>query len=347
VASTDLEGSLIAAAALGDEDAFRRLFEPLAREMLVFCYRMLGSFQDAEDAVQETAFKAWRSLRSFNQQATFRTWLHRIAANTCLDLIKHRKRRVLPQDLRAPIVAPHADPLEWGPPGLDQPWLEPFPDSMLPANPATIVDQRESIRLAYIRALQILPARQRAVLILCDVLDWTSRDVAEALQASAPAVNSALQRARATMSRSRLGDGNRASIDEVELGANQARIAEGFVEAWEQGDVERLLSLLTDDAVQTMPPMLAWFQGTEALRDAYAIAWERNPRPGIFKVTTLDLNGQLAFASYHRPTGIGAFEALDLTVVTLTADGSRIRELTSFVRPDLFSRFGLPTTLHS
>jgi RNA polymerase sigma-70 factor (ECF subfamily) len=193
--------------------------------------------------------------------------------------------------------------------------------------------------------LQLLPARQRAVLILSDVLDWSSREVADALETSVPAVNSALQRARATTSQ--LGASNGTPIDEVVLDAHKARIAEGFVQAWEQGDVEGLLALLTDDAVQTMPPMLAWFQGKPALRDAYAIAWERNPRPGIFKVVPLELNGQLAFAAYHRPSGVGAFEALDLTVATLSADGRRIQELTSFVRPELFARFGLPSTIYS
>jgi RNA polymerase sigma-70 factor (ECF subfamily) len=331
---------------LGDEDAFRRLIEPQSREILVFCYRMLGSFHDAEDAVQETSLKAWRGLETFNQRATFRTWLHRIAANTCLDLLKSRKRRVLPQDLRAPIVAARTDPREWGAPNLDEPWLEPFPDTMLPvssSDPAVIVVQRESIRLAFIRALQVLPARQRAVLILSDVLDWPTREIANALDTSVPAVNSALQRARATTSH--LVGNNGAPMEQLVLDANTSRIAEGFVEAWEQGNVEQLLSLLTDDAVQSMPPMLAWFQGTQALRDAYAIAWERNPRPGVFKVKPLQLNGQLAFASYHRPSGAEPFTALDLTVVTLSDNGSRIRELTSFVRPDLIARFGLPTTL--
>jgi RNA polymerase sigma-70 factor (ECF subfamily) len=217
---------------------------------------------------------------------------------------------------------------------------------MLPvssSDPAAIVVQRESIRLAFIRALQVLPARQRAVLILSDVLDWPTREVANALDTSVAAVNSALQRARATTSQLAATSG--APIDEVVLEKNKSRITEGFVEAWEQSDVERLLSLLTADAIQTMPPMLAWFQGTLALRDAYAIAWERNPRPGVYKVNTLQLNGQLAFATYHRPTGEGPFVPLDLTVVTLTDDDSRIRELTSFVRPELFARSGLPTTL--
>jgi RNA polymerase sigma-70 factor, ECF subfamily len=156
-----LPGPLLAAAALGDQDAFRQLIEPLAREILVFCYRMLGSFHDAEDALQETSLKAWRGLQTFNQQATFRTWLHRIAANTCLDLLKSRRRRILPHDLQEPIVASRTDPLDWGAPAWDQPWLEPYPDSLLPAttsNPATIADQRESIRLGFIRALQVLPA---------------------------------------------------------------------------------------------------------------------------------------------------------------------------------------------
>ena len=337
------EAELIAAASRGDENAFRQLVEPLSRQVLLFCYRMLGSFQDAEDAAQEASLKAWRRLETFDGRSTFSTWLHRIATNTCLDLLKSRKRRVLPQDLAAPIVS-ETHPSQWGEPAFDLPWLEPFPDAMLPwSDPAAAADRRESIGLAFIRALQLLPARQRAALILSDVLDWSAAEVATALETTVPAVTSALQRARATTSRH--ASAGSIAIDELRLGEHERRIATKFVDAWEQGDIEGILGLLTDDAIQTMPPMLAWFQGTEALRSAYACGWNSNPRPGVYRAVPLRMNGQLAWAFYYRPSGQGRFKALDVVVATLTDDGRLIRELTAFVNPKLFPRYGLAEDL--
>jgi RNA polymerase sigma-70 factor, ECF subfamily len=338
------EGMLIAAAGRGDEEAFRQLVEPLNREVLLFCYRMLGSFQDAEDAVQEAFLKAWRAIKGFDGRSAFSTWLHRIATNTCLDLLKSRKRRILPMDVAAPITTT-TDPSQWGEPAFDLPWLEPYPDAMLPAsdNPAAVADLRETVRLAYIRALQLLPARQRAVLVLSDVLDWPAAEIATTLETTVPAVTSALQRARATTSRQ--SSGRSVTFNELRLDEHKRRIATQFVEAFEQGDIELLLSLLTDDAIQTMPPMLAWFQGTEALRDAYAFAWDRNPRPGLYRVLPFDANGQLGWAAYRQWRDGGPFLALDIVVAELTEDGSKVRELTAFVKPELFPRFGLPEQL--
>jgi RNA polymerase sigma-70 factor, ECF subfamily len=335
------EPSLLAAAGRGDEEAFRQLVEPLNREVLLFCYRMLGSFQDAEDALQEAFLKAWRRIQTFDGRSTFSTWLHSIATNTCLDLLKSRKRRILPQDVAAPITGKTEDISEWGQPAFDLPWLEPYPDAMLPSsdNPAAVADLRETVRLAYIRALQLLPARQRAVLILSDVLDWPALEVATALETSVPAVNSALQRARTTTSRQ--SSGLSITLDELSLDEHKRRIASKFVDAWEQGDIESLLALLTDDAIQTMPPMLAWFQGTEALRSAYAFSWDHNPRPGVFRAIPGALNGQLAWAFYYRPSGEGRYNALDIVVAELNEDGTLVREVTSFVNPKLFPRFGL------
>jgi RNA polymerase sigma-70 factor (ECF subfamily) len=344
LAELQTDEAMIAASKGGDEEAFQSLVQPLSRELQLLCYRMLGSFHDAEDAVQETLLKAWRRLDSFDNRSSFRTWMHRIATNTCLDLLRTRQRRVLPMDLAAPIVASRTDPSEWGAPALDVPWLEPFPDSHLPeASPEAVVERRESISLAFVRALQLLPARQRAVLILRDVLDWSAEEAATTLETSVPAVNSALQRARATTSREHIrGD---VTLSEARLDDAKARIAASFVRVWEDGDVPGLLSLLTEDAIATMPPMLAWFQGIDALRDAFAIAWDRDPRPGVFRAFPTSLNGQLAFAFYYRPSGSGPYEALDLTVIELTSDGSRIREMMSFVRPDLFAACGFPPTL--
>jgi len=336
LAEVGLEAALIDASRRGDEDAFRDLVQPLSREVHLLCYRLLGSFQDAEDALQETLLKAWRGIAGFDGRSAFRTWLQRIATNTCLDLLRSRKRRVLPQDVAEPIVGPRTHPSQWGDAALDVPWLEPYPDALLPES---VVVRRETISLAFIRALQLLPPRQRAVLVLRDVLDWPAAEVAATLGTSVAAVNSALQRARATAAAARA---EAPALSESRLEAAHARIAREFVRVWEQGDLEGLLALLTHDAIQTMAPWLAWFRGTEALRASYWYAWDGDPRPGVFRAFPAPFNGQPAFVFYHRPAGEGPFRAIDVLVVTLNDDGSLVRELHSFVRPDLFPAWGYP-----
>ncbi len=192
------EGALVAAAAAGNHEAFGKLVEPMARELHLFCYRMLGSFHDAEDVLQDARLKAWRALGGFDRRASFRTWMYRLVTNTALDALRSRRRRVLPQDLDGP-----RDPdLGLGEQRHDIPWLEPYPGSLLASSdPAGAAELRESVRLAFVRALQLLPPRQRAVLILRDVLDWSAAEVASAVDTSVAAVNSALQRARATVRR--------------------------------------------------------------------------------------------------------------------------------------------------
>jgi RNA polymerase sigma-70 factor (ECF subfamily) len=331
------EAALLQAARQNDEDAFRALVEPHGRDLHVLCYRMLGSFLDAEDATQETLLKAWRGIDSYDGRATIRTWLCRIATNASLDMLRSRKRRVLPVDVAPAITSTETGPAQWGTPSMDIPWLEPYPDRLLPeSDPAATVERRESISLAYIRALQLLPPRQRAVLVLREALGWSAQEVASTLDTTVAAVNSALQRARAT---AMAAHGSRA---ETAVGPRNAELASRFVRAWEDGDIELLLSLLTDEAIVMMPPMLAWFQGIETLRVALGHSWELKPRPGVFQVQALPLNGQLGFAFWYRPRGSGPYVALGLVVLTLDRAGQKISEMTSFVNPKLFDAVGLP-----
>ncbi len=333
------ESRHIEAALQGDEEAFRQLVEPLSRELHVFCYRMLGSFHDAEDVQQDALLKAWRRLETYDGRASFRAWIYRIATNACLDALRTRRRRLLPQDLVGP--ADPSTPL--GEQRLDITWLEPYPDALLPSsNPDAVVELRESIRLAFIRALQLLPPRQRAVLILRDVLDWPASDVAKMLDTTVPAVKSALQRARLMAARPEA-----ARPDDVALEAQQADIASRYVLAWEAGDIDAIVSMLTEDAIQSMPPWLDWIAGREALRTAYSrkYDWGGEPRPGVFRMIPTRLNGQLGIAEYWRPGSQNTFTPLALTVVTPNRDGTLIAEKTSFVRPELFEKFGHPLSV--
>jgi RNA polymerase sigma-70 factor (ECF subfamily) len=332
------ERSLIAAARNGDEAALHALFHPLGRELQVYAYRMLGGFQDAEDAVQEARFKAWRSLDSYEPQASFRAWMYRIATNTCLDMLRTRKRRVLPRDV--------SGPLEPGPPPpemrRDIPWLEPYPDALLPegGDPEAALLLRESVRLAFIRAMQLLPPRQRAALILHDVLDWGAADVATMLKTTAPAINSALQRARHRMARSH--DTVAANAD---LEKEKAEAVARFVRAWETGNLDLIVSMLAEDAVMSMPPWLGWLDGREAIAAALAHpqTWNGEPRPGRYRLLPVGMNGQPAALAYMLGDD-GRYAAVCLTVLTLDRAG-RISELTVFVLPEQVTAWGCPPAL--
>src|SRR5690349_3377056 len=254
--SEDFE-PLVEAARGGDEHAFRALVEPLGRELHAYAYRMLGGFHDADDALQESRLKAWRALATFGvpapalrggaePRASFRAWMYRIVTNTCLDLLKLRSRRVMPQDV-SPAIAP-------GPPATapraDISWIEPYPDALLPMapSPEQAVRLREGIRLAFVRVVQMLPPRQRAALILHDVLDWSVVEVADMLETTEAAINSALQRARAAIARPRAESAASA------LAPRHAEVVERFVRAWESGDFDDFVALLATDAVMNMPP---------------------------------------------------------------------------------------------
>jgi RNA polymerase sigma-70 factor, ECF subfamily len=336
------ETGLVGAATAGDDDAFRRLVEPIRAELHLHCYRMLGSFHDAEDVLQEAQLKAWRSLRTFDGRASFRTWMFRVTTNACLDALRTRRRRVLPQD-----IGDARDPaLGLGDQRHDIPWLEPYPDAYLPSlDPAELAELRESVRLAFVRALQILPPRQRAVLILRDVLDWTGVEVAAALGTSVAAVNSSLQRARATVSQRDSTTGS-APMPSVRDG-QRAAMAGQYIRAWEAGDIEAIVSMLTVDAVHAMPPWSAWFVGRQALRVLYTGygVWGPAPGPGVFRVLATAMNGELAFAEYTREAPGRPYRPLALTVAMLDSSGTHIAEKVSFVGSELLVRLGFPEAL--
>jgi RNA polymerase sigma-70 factor (ECF subfamily) len=335
------ESALVAAAAAGNHEAFRRLIEPLGRELHLFCYRMLGSFHDAEDVLQEARLKAWRGLERFDRRASFRTWIYRVVANATFDALRSRRRRVLPQDLGPP----RDTALGLGEQRHDIEWLEPCPDSLLAtSDPETAAELRESVKLALVRAMQILPARQRATLILRDVLDWSAAEVAAALGTSVAAINSALQRARATVASSKVV---RSDVLEGQLDSRKAEMAARYVTAWEAGDVDAIVSMLTEDATHAMPPFNAWFVGRDALRALYSAyeIWNGRPGPGVFRILPTSLNGELGFAEYCREEPTGTFNALALTVVSLDSGGTHITDKVSFVRSDLFTGMGFPPVL--
>jgi len=328
---------LVEAARGGDEHAFRALVEPLGRELHAYAYRMLGGFHDADDALQESRLKAWRALATYEPRASFRAWMYRIVTNTCLDLLKVRSRRVLPQDV-SPSIAP-------GPPTTvpraDISWIEPYPDALLPTvpSPEQAVRLREGIRLAFVRVVQMLPPRQRAALILHDVLDWSVVEVADMLETTEVAINSALQRARAAIARPRAESAASA------LAPRHAEVVERFVRAWESGDFDDFVALLATDAVMSMPPWEYWLDGKDAVVATMQSTgtWDGVPRPGRYKIVPAPMNGEPAALAYVRAPD-GRYHAVCLTVLSLDADG-RIVELTTFVLPELFTAWGFPAVL--
>ena len=336
VALEKSEEALVRAAKGGDEAAFRALVEPLGRELSAYAYRMLGGFEDAEDALQETRLKAWRHLGSYEPTATFRAWVYRIATHACLDMLRQRTRRVLPQDV-GPSVAP-------GPPTTavreDISWLEPYPDALLPAtaSPEDTLRLHESVRLAFVRAMQVLPPRQRAALILHDVLDFAVSDVAAMLETSVPAINSALQRARGSIERE-------PAMGYELVEARKAEAVSRFVRAWETGDFGELVSMLTEDAVLTMPPWVYWLDGRDAIVSTMQSpgTWDGEPRPGRYRIVPCGMNGQPAALAYVR-FGDGPYVAVCMTVMTLAPDG-RVSHMDTFVLPKHFIAWGHPATL--
>ena len=303
-------------------------------ELTAYCYRMLGSGHEAEDAVQETLIRAWRASERFEGRSSIRSWLYRIATNVCLDLLRGRRRRARPMEL-GPSRPPVESSLEWLLP--EGSWVSPIADArVLPSevDPAELVEARNSVRLAFVAALQHLPARQRAALILCEVLRWRATEVAELLETSVAAVTSALQRARATL----------AAIDPedhpTEVRADQADLLARYVDAFERYDIDMLVTLLHDDAVQSMPPYAMWIKGAADI-GRFMLG------PGIgcrgSRLLPTAANGCPAFGHYKRdPAGGHAPWAL----VVLEISGSRVSGIHSFLDPaDLFPRFGLPTQL--
>ena len=319
---------LLTAARAGDENAFAALVEPHRRDLHAHCYRMLGSLQDAEDALQDALLRAWRGLGRFEGRASLRTWLHRIATNACLDLPKRRPARVLPIDYGPP-ADPHDGP---GPPLTESVWVEPYPDEHL------AYEQRESVELAFVAALQHLPASQRAVLILREVLGFSAREVADTLETSVPSVNSALQRARKAVDERLPAQSQQATVRA--LGDKRLeQLVSAYVDAWEAGDVEAVTALLAEDAALAMPPRATWFRGLDACRIFLAErALARRSR-----LVRAHANGQVAFATYLWDPDRECYEGHVIQVLTLRGD--RIAEVTAFVEPALVAQFGLPATL--
>jgi RNA polymerase sigma-70 factor, ECF subfamily len=344
---------LLRAAREGDESAYRSLVEPYRGELHAHCYRMLGSVHDAEDALQDAMLRAWRGLAGFEARSSLRSWLYRIATNASLDIAERRKRRVLPVDF-GPASDPHAGPSA---PLTESAWVEPFPDAALGldegiAGPEARIEQRESIELAFVAALQHLPALQRAVLILREVLGFSAREVAESLRTSVPAVNSALQRARKAVEE-RLPERSQQQTLR-QLGDERLReLVSTYAEAWERGDVETVRSLLSEDAVITMPPMASWFEGADAvevfLREfAFAKPWDHEQRRFAegrrqVRLVPTSANGQPAFGAYRWREEEGAY--LPFTLQVLTLIGERISEITGFVDPAALAGFDLPERL--
>jgi RNA polymerase sigma-70 factor, ECF subfamily len=334
---------LLEAARRGDEGAFERLIEPYRGELQAHCYRMLGSVHDAEDAMQDALLRAWRGLARFEGRSSLRSWLYRIATNSCLRLIERRPTRVLPID-HGPPADPHdqlAQPL------VESTWIEPYPDDRLGvddahSSPEARYEQRESVELAFTAALQHLPPLQRAALILTDVLGFKPAEVAEALDATPASVYSALQRARKAADE-RLPERSQQETLRTLGDAGVRDLVDRFVEAWEGGDVEAIRALLTDDAVLAMPPWPTWFRG----RDDVADFLGRGPLiPGrSWRLVRTRANGQIALASYwtvdERPLA-----AEGLIVLSLSEDG-RLSELNAFRDPNLFAKFGLPRAMDS
>jgi len=332
------EPELLEAARRGDEDAFGRLVGQNRAELHAHCYRMLGSVPDAEDALQEALLGAWRGLPRFEGRSSFRSWLFTIATNACLKAIERRPKRVLPIDY-GPAADPHDRP---GKALVESVWVDPYPDEKLGledgfAAPGARYEQRESVELAFIAALQHLPARQRAVLILRDVLGFSAREVAEALQTTPASVYSALQRAHKTVDQRLPEQSQQAtlrSLGDVAL----RHVVDGYVDAWERGDVDAVVAMLAEDATMAMPPIPTWYAGREAvaafLRDRPLAGGRR------WRLVPVRANGQLAFGHYIWDGGRESYMPHGVNVLTL--HGVRIGEITAFLDPGALGRFGLP-----
>ena len=334
------ERELVEAARAGDENAFRNIVDEHRDQLHAHCYRMLGSLHDAEDALQETLLRAWRGLPEFGGRSSLRTWLYRIATNTSLDAIARRPKRVLPVDYGPP-AEPGEDP---GPPLVESVWVEPYPDERVPggyAAPDATYEQREAVELAFIAALQLLPGTQRAVLILREVLGFSAREASETLETSVASVNSALQRARKTLSE-RLPDRSQQETLRA-LGDERIRkLIDAYVEAWARGDVDAVAALLAEDAVFSMPPWALWWRGRETIA---GFAPEAVETCATARAMPVSLNGQVAVAFYGLDAESGRHAALAIDV--LTFEGPLIKEITAFISPEMFPRLGLPSVLEA
>jgi RNA polymerase sigma-70 factor, ECF subfamily len=355
------EQALLRAARAGDEDAFQPLVEPYRGELQAHCYRMLGSVHDAEDALQEALLRSWKGLKRFEGRSSLRSWLYTIATNTCLNQLAKRPKRVLPVD-----YGPSWDPHDGvGEPVVESVWIEPYPDEHVAdglASPEARYEQREAVELAFVAALQHLPANQRAALILREVLGFSAAEVADALETSVPSVNSALQRARKTVDEKLPEQSQQATLRA--LGDDRLReLVESYMDALDRQDVNAVVAMLAEDAAWSMPPLASWFRGLDDVSGFLA----RGPLNGEWRwrrvATTA--NGQPAIGAYIWDEAEGCYLPFALDVMTL--EGDRIKEITAFITrvmegrdpeyyarfPDkpldpvrnVFERFGLPPRL--
>jgi RNA polymerase sigma-70 factor (ECF subfamily) len=322
----------------GDEEAFRELTDPHRRELQVHCYRILGSMQDAEDVLQEAMLGAWRGLGRFEGRASLRAWLYRIATNRCLDALRDAGRRPPP-----PPDPPFHPP---EPTRVAEPrWLEPYPDVLLEGiidaapGPDARYETRETIELAFIAALQQLPPRQRAALVLRDVLGFHTAEVADMLDSSEDSVKGALKRARATLERRLPADREQAPLPHS---PSERELVERFADAWEADDIDAIVALLTDDAWLTMPPSTLEYQGPSAITSflRQSAAWRSGRR---YRLVPTRANTQPAFGFYRDDAHAPIAHASGLVVLTL--EGDRVAAITSFLDNSVLSRFGLPRTL--
>jgi RNA polymerase sigma-70 factor, ECF subfamily len=332
---------LLEAARSGDEHAFRRLVGPHRSSLHAHCYRMLASLHDAEDALQDALLRAWRGLPDFDGRSSVRTWLHRIATNACLDTIRRRPKRVLPID-----YGPSTEPGEEEPrePVREPVWIEPYPDQELgtedvDAAPEAHYERREAVELAFIAALQHLPAQQRAVLILRDVLGFSAKEVAVLLETTVAAINGALQRARRAFDE-RLPERSQQATLRSLGDARVRHLVERLANAFERGDIGAILALLAEDATFAMPPYTGWCQG----RDAIANSWfmPEGP-PGRLRHVPTRANGQLALGVYSLDPAARGYVPVCLDV--LAVEDEKISDVIAFRSLDAFTRFGLPDQL--
>jgi RNA polymerase sigma-70 factor (ECF subfamily) len=326
---------------MGDESVFAELVERHRGELRVHCYRMLGSYDEAEDLVQETFLRAWKGRDGFAGRSSLRAWLYRIATNACLDTLRGRARRVLPQHL-APASAPDADL----PARADIPWLQPFPDGAAPVEtePDSVAVTRETMELAFLAAIQHLPPRQRAVLILRDVLGWSAKEAASALDASVASTNSALQRARATL-REHLPEHRLEWAHPLGPTEEELAVVRRYVEAVERADLDALADLLAEDIRAIMPPWPMWFAGRDAVLATLRASWDP-AQPyyvGRFRMVPTAANGMPAVAAYVCAPGDDTYRAFAIGVLRVR-DGL-VAELSAFHDTGLFPAFGLPTSL--
>jgi RNA polymerase sigma-70 factor, ECF subfamily len=335
------EQQLLEAARGGDEDAFASLIGSYRRELYAHCYRMLASSADAEDALQDALIGAWRGLPRFEGRSSLRSWLYTIATNACLRAIERRPKRVLPIDY-GPSADPH-DPIAQ--PLVESVWIEPFADAMLSeaSPPDARYEQREAVELAFIAAIQHLPARQRAVLVLRDVLGFSARETADVLDTTPVSIDSALQRAHKAVD-TRLPDRSQQetlrALDDGEL----TRVVEGFVQAWERADVDAIVSMLADDAVLAMPPEPTWFTGRDAIA-AFLAAIPLAATTPRHRLLPTWANGQIAFGHYSWREQPRAYVRHAITVLSLRE--TAIAQIVFFRSTDAFTGFDLPERVAS